>query len=62
MIKVRKIKTKRGFIYEAKATQRGLTARASKKKTALKRLVRKIDMAECIDRIKDFLKKSLRIK
>jgi len=62
MIKVKKIKTKNGIVYEATATNRGLIAKGSKKNIALKRLVRKIEIAECIDRVKDFLKKFLRIK
>jgi len=62
MISIKKIKTKNGIIYEATAKQRGLSARASKKKTALKILMIKINMSDFIEGFKDFFKNSLRIK
>ena len=59
MIKVKRIKKK---VYEVIATQRKVSVRGRTKHKALKKLARKLDFMDFMDRFKSFFKKSLRNK
>ena len=62
MIKVNKIKTETGFVYEAIAVTRGVTVRHPKRKKALKKLARKLYIIDFKNKIKKIVKKFLHIK
>ena len=61
-IRIRKFKTRKGFVYEAEVLRKGIKVTASKRKKALKKLKRKMRRIEFKNKVIKKIKKFLRIK